>query len=191
MAVVSISPLPPSFPVMSGRRAPLADIRNATNSPYRAVAAAAKRSRSHSSVQRELPYGQAPPAKKQMLEIDRSNLRTPPRQQPLEAAEGRVFNQRPAGSQPTAFERKLHAARDTQSQRKAAAVAAARIEQNTTETVDTVRQWQRHYRKVFPNYVFYFESLPEEARSRCSKQISALGAVSCLFLSLSGQFAQS
>ncbi|KAI9772373.1 MAG: hypothetical protein M1835_006277 [Candelina submexicana] len=161
---------------MSGRRAPLADLRNATNSPYRAVAVASKRSRSHSSVQRELPYGQAPPAKKQMVDIDRSNLRTPPRQQTLEDAEGRVFNKRPAGTQPTAFERKLHAARDSQSQRKAAALAAARNEQVTTENLETVRQWQRHYRRVFPQYVFYFESLSEDARNKCSKQISALGA---------------
>ncbi|KAI9709667.1 MAG: hypothetical protein M1812_007645 [Candelaria pacifica] len=161
---------------MSGRRAPLADIRNAANSPYRAVAAAAKRSRSHSSVQRELPYSQAPPAKRQMLEVDQSNLRTPPRQQTLEATEGRVFNKRPTGSQPTAFERKLHAARDAQTQRKAAAVAAAKNEQVTTENLENVRQWQRHYRRVFPHYVFYFESLPEEARSKCSKQINALGA---------------
>ncbi len=48
----------------------------------------------------------------------------------------------------------------------------------SNERLENVRQWQKHYRKAFPNFVFYFESLPHEVRVRCLKQVNALGAVS-------------
>ncbi|KAI9877180.1 MAG: hypothetical protein M1830_004615 [Pleopsidium flavum] len=158
---------------MSSRRIPLAHVPNAANSPFRAVAAAAsKRSRSHSSVQRELPYGQPPPAKKQMIDRDETSLRTPPQRPPIQESEGRVFTRRTAGAQPTAFERRLVAARDRQAQQQ----KAARQEKSVIENLEHIRQWQKHYRKVFPHFVFYFESIPEDVRKKLAKQIAGLGA---------------
>jgi hypothetical protein len=46
--------------------------------------------------------------------------------------------------------------------------------------MDSIRQWQRHYRKAFPQFVFYFDSIPEDMRRKCSRQVMALGAVSIL-----------
>ena len=160
----------------------MTNIPNATNSPYRAVAAAAeKRSRSHSSLQREVPYAQPPPAKRQMVEREHCDPRTPPRQQAHQITEGRVFNNRRAGNaQLTAFDRKLVAARDKQDRQR-----LAKTQQAATENLENVRQWQKHYRKVFPQFVFYFESVPEEVRARCSKQVTNLGAVSRLISKVS------
>lgn len=53
-----------------------------------------------------------------------------------------------------------------------------RPEKTPAETLDTIRQWQRHYRRAFPQFVFYFDSIPEDSRSKCSRQVLALGAVS-------------
>ncbi|KAI9826627.1 MAG: hypothetical protein M1832_006223 [Thelocarpon impressellum] len=162
----------------TARRPPLTSIPNAANSPYRVVAggAASKRGRSHSSVQRELPYGQQPPAKKQMLGTDNGTVpRTPPRAQQQQQAECRVFNnnRRAAGDNPpmTAFDRKLVAARDRQERQR-----HVRYQQAANENLETVRQWQKHYRKVFPQFVFYFESIPEDVRAKVSKQVATLGA---------------
>jgi regulatory subunit for Cdc7p protein kinase len=165
MAAVSISPLPHTLSTMSGRRVPLSSNPNAVNSPYHAVAAAAsKQKRSYATIQREEAYGQPPPAKKQMLESHQT-LKTPPRQQvPQSAAEGRVFT-RKSNAQPSAFERKL---------------VAAKAEKASEENLETIRQWQRHYRRVFPKFVFYFESIPEDVRLKYTKQVIALGAVSAL-----------
>ncbi|KZF21106.1 hypothetical protein L228DRAFT_284177 [Xylona heveae TC161] len=175
MAAVSVPPSPQALPsTMSSRRVPLANVPNAANSPYRAVAAAAasKRSRSQSSVQRELPYGQAPPAKKLMYELNPSNsLEASKQQQLAQSAEGRVFTKRSTNSQPTAFERRLVAARD-----KAVQLKTAKNEKIVNENLETIRQWQKHYRKVFPHFTFFFESIPEDIRVKCSKQIKALGA---------------
>lgn len=44
--------------------------------------------------------------------------------------------------------------------------------------LETIRQWQKHYRKAFPSFVFYFESLPDEVGLRFSRQILLLGGVS-------------
>lgn len=48
------------------------------------------------------------------------------------------------------------------------------------DSLDSIRQWQRHYKKAFFSFVFYFDALPEEDRGRYSKVIRSLGAVSCL-----------
>lgn len=178
MAAVSIPPSPHNNnnTAMSTRRAPLTNISNANNSPYRAVAAAAsKRSRSHSSVQRELHYAQQPPSKKQMLDLDRSTtLRTPPRQQARPNSDARGLIQGKSGNtQSTALDRKLAAAREKQHPHRQSRAQPPRAADN----LDTIRQWQSHYRKVFPQIVFYFESIPEDVRIRCARQITSLGAV--------------
>lgn len=175
MAAMSIPPSPQTFSMMSSRRIPLAHVPNAANSPFRAVAAAAsKRSRSHSSVQRELPYGQPPPAKKQMVERDDSSLRTPPRRPPLPDPEGKLFARKSTAAHPTAFTRRLAAAKEAREQQQ----NAVRHDKVVIENLEHIRQWRKHYRKVFPQYVFYFESIPDDIRYKLSKQIASLGAVS-------------
>ena len=174
MATVSLSPAPHKLGGMSSKRTPLGDVPNAANSPYRAVAAAAsKRSREYAEQQDSLSYDIQPRAKRQAITGSRENLRTPPRKQLSQSLEGRVFNRRQANVQPTAFERKLLAAREDKSQQR-----IEKQEKPNTEALDSVRQWQKHYKKSFPCFVFYFESVPEDAHHRCSKWIRQLGAVS-------------
>jgi regulatory subunit for Cdc7p protein kinase len=176
MAAVSIPNSPHSLAAMSTRRVPLSSNPNAANSPCRpAAVAVAKPKRSYATIQREEAYGQPPPAKKQIVEVSHGNLRTPPRQSASQAAEGRVFTRR-STAQPTAFDRRLEAARVKPVQQ-----VAAKVDKASEENLEKLRQWQRHYRKVFPKFVFYFESISEDVRIRYTKQVTSLGAVSrCL-----------
>lgn len=169
--------MPHSLSTMSGRRAPLSSNPNAVNSPYRAAtgSTALKQKRPHATVQREdsYGYGAQPPAKKQMLD---SQTRTPPRQQLSHTlAEGRVFTRRPNASQPTAFERNCVAA----SQKPTVQAVVRRAEKPTDEGLVSIRQWQKHIRRTFPRFVFYFETVSDENRIKCMKQVTTLGAVSC------------
>ena len=167
MAAVSIPPSPYDIGSMAGRRAPLSNLPNAGNSPFRALTTSNKRLRSHSNAENENSYDQsAPPTKKQLVERDASVPRTPRKQiQPAVSKRADVG----------AVERKAPAMRDRQ-------IVGRITKQENNETqshcADTIRQWQNHYRKVFPSYVFYFESVPEDARRQCLKSILALGAVS-------------
>jgi regulatory subunit for Cdc7p protein kinase len=145
---------------MSNRRVPLANLQNATNSPLRATAVGGKRQRSHASEQRDMPYGQPPP-KKQIVEVDDAEARR----------HGGLI--RRSGAAPTAFQKKLEAAREV----KAVPKQTERSTKGAQENLETIRQWQRHYRKMFPQFVFYFESIPEDIRSRVSRQAQMLGAV--------------
>lgn len=156
---------------------PLSSNPNAVNSPFRAVAAAAaKQKRSYATIQREDAYGQPPPAKKQMLDSHQA-LRTPPRQSSNHSsAEGRVFTRKPQNAQPSAFERKCVAVREKPVQN-----TAPKVDKVAEQNQETIRQWQKHYRRNFPNYVFYFEGVSEEIRIKCTKQISILGAVRYLY----------
>ncbi|ESZ95626.1 hypothetical protein SBOR_4022 [Sclerotinia borealis F-4128] len=159
---------------MSSRRQPLSTISNAANSPYRAVTSTTtKQKRSYANIQREDAYGQPPPAKKQMLDVHQT-LRTPPRQSGSQvSAEGRVFT-RKSNTQPSNFERKCVAVRDKGSQQQQITKADKVPEENLN--LESIRQWQKHYRKSFPKFVFYFESIPEDARLKYTKQVLALGA---------------
>ncbi|KAF4541270.1 BRCT domain-containing protein [Lasiodiplodia theobromae] len=145
----------------SSRRVPLASVPNATNSPCRPNAATAtKRPRSHASEQRDAAYAGQPPAKKLYLGENDVDAR---RQTLLKNA-----GHTPA----SAVHKKLEAARDTKSSQK----PADRPQKTLPDNYETIRQWQKHYRKVFPQYVFYFENTPADARARATKQILALGA---------------
>lgn len=146
---------------MTSRRVPLANVPNATNSPYRPnTATATKRSRSHASEQRDSTYAGQPPAKKQFFEENDTEAR---RQALLKKA---------GQTQTSAVQKKLEAARDAKSGQK----PVDRPLKVAQDNYDTIRQWQKHYRKVFPQYVFYFENIPADARTRATKQILALGA---------------
>lgn len=160
---------------MSSRRAPLSSNPNAVNSPYRAVAAAAaaKQKRSYATIQREDSYGHPPPAKKQMVESHQI-LRTPPRQQSTQSSvEGKVFTRKSNNTQLSAFERKCVAVREKPLQQP-----IVKADKTSEENLEIIRQWQKHYRRIFPKFVFYFESVSEDVRLKCTKQVTALGAVS-------------
>ncbi|KAF2739702.1 hypothetical protein EJ04DRAFT_519354 [Polyplosphaeria fusca] len=141
---------------MTNRRVPLSHIQNATNSPLRANAAGGKRQRSHASEQRDLTYGQ-PPQKKQMVE-------------PEDAEARRSGLGRRSGA-PNAFQKKLEAIREV----KPATKQSEKPQGNSN--IETIRQWQRHYRKMFPSFVFYFDdSMSPEVRSRMTRQAQTLGS---------------
>lgn len=147
---------------MSSRKPPLANNYLAVNSPIRPVAGG-RAKRSFANVQREEAYGQPPPAKRLM--------RTPPRG--IDHAPA-FFNRK---SNPTPLTKQLAAARTSKPTQQ-----SQRIEVVDEEGLESVRNWQRHYRQVFPNFVFYFESVPEDARAKLLRQIAILNAVSCPIL---------
>lgn len=158
---------------MSNRR-PLASVPGAINSPYLSTGAAgSKRSRLDFDAQEDPTSLQPPPTKRQLFETYQSRLHTPPRRQTPQPAEDRVFSKRPTNSQPTAFERKLLAAKD-----RPQSYQTERQEKTTAASLNGIRQWQKHYRRVFPDFVFYFESISEDVRVKYSKFVRILGAVS-------------
>jgi regulatory subunit for Cdc7p protein kinase len=170
-ATVFIPPSPHDpFSRMSTNRsrAPLASIPNATNSPHRALMHSTKRPRAQANISQQ---ENEPPQKRQMVEKDTPT--TPRRKIPPSTIEGRVFEKGTANGHPTAFQRKLVAARDRTTTLK----VTKSVEGPTAQNLDTIRQWQKHYRKVFPEYTFYFESIPEDFKGRLSRQIASLGAV--------------
>ncbi|MCJ1382373.1 hypothetical protein MMC17_005486 [Xylographa soralifera] len=157
---------------MANRRVPLSSVPNAGNSPFRAVAiAASKRSRLQSICAEEKRYDGPPPAKKQIVEISPSIPRTPPPRKQPQNTEGQVFNKRPQDSQLTAFDRKLLAVKE-----RAIDAKVVKSERVSDEPMDTLRQWQNHYKRAFPSFVFYFESVPEDSRRQYSKQLHIFGA---------------
>lgn len=168
MAAVFVAPSPRTSLNMSTRR-PLANVPNATNSPHRAGLVPAKRARSG---QIEIPYGQ-PPSKKQVMDTVEQDTRSPTRSRSTahHGTESKLFTRRSNNAIPSAFEKKLVAAREKERQ--------AQLKKNEKpDTLDTIRVWQRHYRKAFPQFVFYFDSIPEDVRRRLCRQVVALGAVS-------------
>lgn len=162
MAAVAVPPSPRVNVAMSNRRVPLASLQNATNSPLRAPAVAGKRQRSHASEQRDAGYGQ-PPLKKQLIEVDDAEARR----------HGLV---RRSGAQPTALTRKLEAARENKAPAKQAVQRAA-------NDLETIRQWQRHYRKLFPQFVFYFDSVSVPQKEKLMSRAQILGSREVTFFS--------
>ena len=148
------------------RRLPLSSNPNAANSPLRPSAATllalqgAKKARSHAEMMREEPYGQPPPAKRMMVEHGgQRTVGSPTRSRPSKTVVHRAV-------------------------RATAATTADRPSQSTykpseKELVD-IRQWQTQIRARFPKMVFYFESIPDEQRSKLAKHVTQLGAVSFL-----------
>ncbi|KAH8601185.1 Dfp1/Him1, central region-domain-containing protein [Bisporella sp. PMI_857] len=159
---------------MSNRRVALSNNPNAANSPYRqAVAAgvASKQKRSYATIQREENYGQPPPAKKQMLDAEQS-LRTPPRQQSSQySAEGRAVTRHVNPSQSS-----LNQTRVPVRERPLKRTVIQRATRESQETTESVLAWQKHYKKVFPTYVFYFETVSDDVRHKYAKQVVSLGA---------------
>jgi regulatory subunit for Cdc7p protein kinase len=166
-AAVFIPPSPhdPFTMSTSRARAPLTSIPNATNSPHRSLSQSiGKRTRQQGPVLQE----NEPPQKKQVVEKSvREDVPTTPRRKvPPAAARGRVYERDSTTAQPTDFHRKLIA-------------STKEAERPSIDPGDhTIRAWQKHYRKVFPTFVFYFDSIPDDIRGRFVKQINSFGAVS-------------
>lgn len=169
MATIFV-PSPHALNSMSNRRAPLANVPNAANSPHRLT----KRPRPANLQWDICPQ---PPLKKQL--VDRADVenRSPVKKPNPANADSKLFTRRNCGN-PTAFEKKLVAARERPAHTTTSKNAKGGYKV-CPESIDVIKQWQKHYRKVFPQYVFYFESIPVELRNKCSRQIAALGAVSC------------
>jgi regulatory subunit for Cdc7p protein kinase len=155
MSTLAIPPSPHVPGAMSNRRMPLANLNNATNSPLRATAVGGKRQRSHASEQRDVFYGQ-PAQKKQIIEVDDAEARR----------HGLV---RRTGAPQTALTRKLEAARETK--------VAPRQVQRTQNDLDTIRQWQKHYRRLFPQFVFYFDNVSSVTKDKIMSKAQVLGSV--------------
>jgi len=169
---------PPHLPIastMSSKRIPLANNPNAANSPFRN--ATAKRSRAQvEGKDAENVY--SPPKKKQLIGIEGNGTRRAQHISP-DDREGRVFLGKADGAASNAFVRKLAAAREARQPQPQPRPAGKESKPHVAD-VDTIKQWRKHYRKVFPTFVFYFESLPADISAKSSKQIQSLGAVRCV-----------
>ncbi|KAL9126954.1 MAG: hypothetical protein Q9217_004077 [Psora testacea] len=171
MASLIVSPIPQRLGGSMSRRIPLGDVPNAANSPAR-THAAAKRTRDHVQAQENFSCDVQPQTKRQLLEKDRSNLRNSPVKPSLCLQEDGVFNKRSLGAaQLTAFERRCLFTKEGKARQR-----VERQEKAPQETLEGIRQWQKHYKKAFPQFVFYFEGIPEDVRQKCSKWIRNLGA---------------
>lgn len=170
MAAVSLSPSPissyPSAYTMSSRRVPLSSNINVANSPVRntssSFAAALNKQRlqkrTYASVQREEPYGQPPPNKKKLLNDGTEQpLRSPVRQVKVVRKDiARAY-------------------KDEKPSTTSGSKAALREDETAR-----VQRWKEATRSNFLHYVFYFESVPNDQRSKFVKQLTQLGAVSSI-----------
>lgn len=162
---------------MSTRR-PLANVPNVANSPRRGPLLASKRAYPGNPLA-EGGYCQEPPLKKQLLDHGDSNARSQYQKPTSQAQDSKLFARK--NNAPTsAFEKKLAAARDKGAQSVQSSFKSVKDVKasGVTADIEGIRLWQKYYRKVFPTFVFYFESIPDDVRAKCSRQIAALGAVS-------------
>lgn len=165
---------------MASRRQPLTNIPHAVNSPVRNVAVTGingKRTRAQAGEPRDAAHGQ-PPAKKQIITIqdEKSENVDPSRRSGVAAATldkaDEFFSKRSTAPE-TAFQRKLAAAREKKQVPQQRAEPAPK---QTADNLESIRQWKRHYKRQFPQFVFYFEGVPEDVRVKTARQFQSLGA---------------
>lgn len=144
-------------------RIPLANIQNATNSPLRPTAIGGKR-KSHASEQRDNLYGQ-PPSKKHIVAVDDAESRR----------HGLI---RRSGAPATALTRKLEAAREHKAPQR-----VEKVQQRVNGDIDTIRQWQRHYRRLFPTFKFYFDNVSSTTKDKIMSKATILGSREVAFFS--------
>lgn len=173
------------------KRAPLSDNPNAANSPLRGSSATAlalqgskKAVRSHADQLREEPYGQPPPAKRQMIEHGGQRSAV----SPTTSQRSNVSNvmRKPTSTiSRTAAERErarnTSTATNTRAERLSAASHAATSTTShgiTQKEIEDLSIWQTSMRSRFHKMVFYFESIPDDQRHKLAKQVAQLGAVS-------------
>lgn len=155
----------------AARRAPLQSIPNATNSPHRLLTTSgSKRPRAQAGTSQQ---ENEPPTKRQAIEKAALNAgTTTPRRIPTNSTEGRVFERGNGASGSTAFQKKLVAARD-----KGPGLRVTKNVDAATEKESAVRQWQKHYRKIFPTFRFYFDNVGDDVKTRFLRQIGHLQGV--------------
>jgi len=157
MAAVSVLHSPHHFDTMTSRRAPLSNLPNATNSPLR------KRPRADGKPIFEDIHD--PPAKRQNVGLENMQPQTPRKERYT----------RPTEDLRQCLE---HARRkqivELRDERVAIPVSK---DARSAEDREHIQRWQRYYQKQFPHFVFYFESVPEDQRRLCSRQVKELGAV--------------
>lgn len=162
---------------MASRRVPLASNPQAVNSPIRPNSGATKRPRDET---RQLQEDQ-PPAKKRQLVEPAQHAQYGAKTTPTNNRDSRVFDSKNLTG-PHDFQKKLAVSRGTrnvdnqQRQRRQEEQVKAR----PTEK-DQINTWRKHYQRVFPSFVFYFESLTPDAKNTSLRAVSQLGAVSCIF----------
>ncbi|EGR46847.1 uncharacterized protein TRIREDRAFT_65671 [Trichoderma reesei QM6a] len=151
---------------MSSKRAPLASNPNVANSPLRApslLAGFVKPKRPFATVQREEPYGQPPPVKKQALENGAQKPVRSPSKLTRPPAHIVIPRNPNAAPRPVVRDR--------------AAKAATASTTRGVQDVDTEKEvWKKHHRAKFPKMVFYFESIPDDIRAKLTKRVTYLGA---------------
>ena len=180
MATLAISPIPHNFSNMAARRVPLGDVPNAANSPAR-QGHVLKRSRDQANAQENFAYDIQPLAKRQAIDSFHTRTRPSPAKQTSQPKDERGFARPGNHVPPSAFERRLLAARENGTPRPSSTQQRVHRQEKVTqekENLEEVRMWQKHYKKAFPQFIFYFEGLPEDVRQRCLKTVRALGAVS-------------
>ena len=161
---------------MASRRVPLANVQNAINSPFRNVAAVSgKRTRAQAG---DGPHGQ-PALKKQIIEISEgTEENVDPRRRNGVAVSTHDEQDEPfakrSKTQPTAFERKLASVREKQP--IAQQQPKERVTKANGDNLDSIRQWQRHYRRQFPQFVIYFDGVPDDVRLKTVRQVQSLHA---------------
>lgn len=167
---------------MASKRLPLANNPNAANSPFRTGNTAGKRPRAQNVEHNDHGASNSPPKKKQLLEVNDVGARQA-RHISLDDREGKVFGPRPENSPSNAFQKKLAAAGAREGKQREQKNTEGREREKerdrpaTQTDIETIRQWRRHYRKVFPSFVFYLESMPQDVCIRCSRHLTLLGAV--------------
>ncbi|USW48184.1 Putative Zinc finger, DBF-type, regulatory subunit Dfp1/Him1, central region [Septoria linicola] len=174
---------------MASRRVALADVPSAANSPMRNTNLInGKRTRAQAGEQRDAIFGQ-PPAKKHILEVPTANdENVDPRRRngmtivAVDKLE-EPFLKRASHGPPTAFEKKLASVREKrptlQQQVHTQQVSQrqeSRAQRQHAENLESIRQWQKHYRRQFPQFVFYFDSVADDVRHKAARKIHALGA---------------
>jgi regulatory subunit for Cdc7p protein kinase len=168
MAALSL-PVPrdpiPSPSTMSTRRTPLSSNPNAANSPLRGGSALqAKIKRSYAHVQREEPYGQPPPLKKQILDSGAQRaVRSPSTVAQRSRGVISATSQRQSGKSRTAT----------------TAVTQTSVEASARHIHERdFLNWQKQHRAKFPSFVFFFDRVSDDVRKGLLKHIVYLGAVS-------------
>lgn len=173
-AAVFIPPSPHNtFPSMatSARRQPLMSIQNAANSPHRLLTlSGSKRTRAVANVSQQ---ENEPPTKRQAVEkSSREPVPvTPQRHRQHDPNGGQVFED-DNEAEPTSFQKKLAAARHNPKEKSTRGLKDAHRQET-----ESIRAWQKHYKKLFPHFRFYFDSVPADVKKALLKQAIPFGAV--------------
>jgi regulatory subunit for Cdc7p protein kinase len=144
---------------------PLGSLPNAANSPFREpVPPGTKRPRTEAAGYEKSQH----PAKKQAIEVVDDAVENRARQVVGRKVQTSTTATHGAGA---AGVRKIAVA-------KGAGMASAKNHQVASENLNEIRQWQRHYKKMFPQMVFYYDNVPDDTRHKIGRQIQQLGSVS-------------